>query len=91
MENIPYKVFETSQARADRRFKQMWTLVLVLLILLVGSNFGWLIYENQFDEITTATQTVTQDIDTNSGNAIINDGVHINGESETDSNEYSNP
>ena len=86
MENIPYKVFETSQARADRRFKQMWTLVLVLLILLVGSNFGWLIYENQFDEITTTTQTVTQDIDTNSGDAIINDGVHINGESETDSN-----
>lgn len=84
MDNIPYTIYEASQARADRRFKQMWILVLILLLLLVGSNFGWLLYESQFEDVVT---TYTQDVDSDSGYAIINDGVHINDKSETDSND----
>lgn len=81
--NVPYKVFETAQARSDRRFKQMWALVLILLVLLVGSNFAWLIYENQFEEISTSTQTVTQD---GGDNSFTGDFIGGDYYGETDSN-----
>jgi len=58
-----------------------------LIIALLGTNLGWLIYESQWQVVETSTQTITQDVDSGEGgDAIINDGVHINGESETDSN-----
>lgn len=36
---------------------------------------------------TTTTQEVTQDVKSGKGDASINDGVHINGESDTDGQE----
>jgi uncharacterized membrane protein YpjA len=76
-EKISYWVYESAQARADRRFQKMWILVLVLIVLLVGSNVGWLYYEQQFEDTV-----ITQDLDAgDGGTATINDGVHINGES----------
>lgn len=82
---IPYFVHEGEMARAERTNKRLWILCLVLILLLTGSNALWFWYENQFEDVVTTTQTVTQDIDTGNGSAIINDGVHVNGESETNS------
>lgn len=67
---------------AERTIKRQWITIILLILLLVGSNIAWLHYEMSFmDEIT-----VTQDLDSDSGDAIINDGVHINGENKADSN-----
>lgn len=74
MDNVPYTVYEASQARADRRFRLMWVLIIVMLISLIGTNAGWIIYESQFEDTV-----ISQELDAgDSGIATINDGVHIN-------------
>lgn len=82
---IPYFVHEGEMTRAERTNKRLWILCLILILLLTGSNALWFWYENQFEDVVTTTQTVTQDIDTGDGPAIVNDGVHVNGEGETNS------
>ena len=82
-QNIPYFAHEGIMARMERTIKRLWVLCIVLIILLAGSNAAWLWYESQFEDEST---TVTQELNTDSGDAIINDGVRINGTSETDSN-----
>lgn len=80
---IPYFCHEGDMARAERTIKRLWILCILLVVLLVGTNIAWIHYESQWE---TAETVVTQDIDTvNGGNASINDGVHINGTCETDS------
>ena len=70
---------------AERTIKRQWITILLLILLLVGSNLAWLRYESQFSN--EETTTVTQELDSKgSGDAIINDGVHINGTSETNCN-----
>lgn len=81
---ISYAAHEGMMARMERTIRRLWILCIILIILLAGTNAAWIWYESQFmDE----SLTVTQDLDSgNGGDAVINDGVHINGESETDSN-----
>lgn len=83
---VPFFVHESSITRMEQTNKRLWILCIILIVLLVGTNAGWLYYESQWEVVETTT--ITQDLDTGGGgNAIINDGVHINGESTTDSNE----
>ena len=81
---IPYFAHEGIVARMERTNRRLWILCIILIVLLAVTNGAWIWYENQFiDEVTT----VTQDVDSGGGgDATINDGVHINGESKTDSN-----
>lgn len=76
-QNIPYFAHEGIMARMERTIKRLWVLCIILIALLAITNGAWIWYESQFiDEIT-----VTQDVDSkDGGNAIINDGVRINGE-----------
>ena len=76
---IPFFAHESMMARAERTIKRLWVLCIILIALCAISNFAWLRYEMSFEDVE-----VTQDVDSGSyGDAIINDGVHINGESET--------
>lgn len=82
---IPYIAYESELARLERIVRKMFVIIIVLIAMLVGTNACWIWYESQFEEVTTTTQEVTQDVDSgDGGDAIINDGVHINGESEAD-------
>lgn len=81
--DVPFIVFEGATARLERTIEKLWILSIILIVLFVGSNIAWIYYENQFSDNTT---TVTQELDAGNGNAIITDGVHINGESEADCN-----
>lgn len=82
--NVPYIAHEGMMARMERTIKRLWILALVLTVLLVGTNVAWLWYESSFETIET-TREITQDVNAgDGGTAIINDGVHVNGTSETD-------
>ena len=77
---IPYLAHESAMARMERMVKRLWILCIILIALLVGTNVAWLYYEKQFEE---TTMTVTQEVEADEGGrAIINDGVHINGNTE---------
>lgn len=75
--SVPYVVHESSMARAERQAKRLIAIIILLIVLLVGSNVGWLIYENQFETIETVEEyAVEQDGSLN--NSIINGGEIIN-------------
>lgn len=75
--DIPYIAFESSQARMERVNKKLWIVILVLIVALVGSNAAWIFYESQWQYVQSSTE-VSQELDADNGDAIINDGVHIN-------------
>lgn len=49
--SVPYIVHESAQARMERMLKRLWAVVILLVVLLVGTNFAWLVYESQFEDI----------------------------------------
>lgn len=67
-EPVPYVVHESDMARLERTIKRLWILLLVMLVLLVGTNGAWIYYESKFAEETT---TVEQDIETGDGDAFV--------------------
>lgn len=61
---VPYIVHESDMARAERHFKRLWGVIILLIFLLVATNALWLWHSRQYEraEITT-TQTVEQDVE----------------------------
>ena len=65
---IDYVAHEAVMARMERINRRLWRVVLVLIVLLAASNAAWIWYENQFEDVITTTETVTQDTGDGSGN-----------------------
>ena len=78
--NVPYIVHESEIARLERINKRFFALVLVLIVLLVATNAGWLVYESQFEETV-----ITQDVDTGEAAAYVTGIGDVYGTSTTDS------
>lgn len=77
-------IIESAFAKLEKANTRLWVICLILILALIGTNAGWIWYESQWQYVESTT--VTQDVDAkDGGEAIINDGVHINGESETNS------
>lgn len=86
MEQIPFVAFESALARLERTNRRLFILCIILILLLLATNIGWLYYESQFT--TTESTEVLQDIDTGNGDANITGiGDIVYGESETESNQ----
>jgi len=75
--SIPFFVHEGILARFERINKRLWITVILLIVLLVGTNAGWIWYESQFIEQTIE---VTQENADGYNNYIGNDGDINNGE-----------
>ena len=81
MKDIPYIAHESEMARLERVIKRLFILIIILIVLLFGTNAGWLWYESQFEDVTTQVeQTVKTD---DNSKAVVNDGVHINERNDT--------
>ena len=52
-------------AMAERTIKRLWITIILLIVLLVGSNCAWIYYESQFETVTT---TIEQDVEQESEN-----------------------
>lgn len=66
--SIPFFVHEGILARFERINKRLWITVIMLIVLLVGTNAGWIYYESLYEEVV-----VTQEAETDSGS------IHLNG------------
>ena len=55
-ESVPYIVHEASMARMERQAKRLWIAVLLLIVLLVGTNVAWIWHESQFSDIETTIE-----------------------------------
>ena len=72
--SVPYAVLVDFKETAKANSLKWFIICLVLIVLLVGSNIGWLAYESQFEDIVEETYTEDYDIEANdNGNAIYND------------------
>ena len=76
-ETVPYIVHEGMMARAERTAKRLWITILLLIVLLVGTNAGWIWHESQFEDIA-----ISQENEDGYNNFIGNDGDIFNGETD---------
>jgi hypothetical protein len=79
--NVPYVVHESAMARAERQSKRLVAIIILLILLLVGSNIGWLVYNSQFEVVEEST-VITQENADGYNNYIGNDGDIVNGETD---------
>jgi len=68
---------EMYAASMERTIKRLWITTILLIVLLVGSNICWIVYENQFEDVV-----VTQDNADGYNNYIGNDGDINNGKTD---------
>lgn len=59
--NIPFIAYEAAMSRFERINRRLWIAVILLIVLLVGSNISWLVYESQFERYEETTIDATQD------------------------------
>ncbi len=76
-QDVPYIVYEGEMARAERRDKRHFIVILILIICRVLSNAAWIYYESQWE-----TVSVTQENEDGYNNYIGNDGDIYNGEAD---------
>ena len=55
-ESVPYIVHESSMARMERQIKRLWITIILLIVMLVGTNGAWIWYESQFADIVTTIE-----------------------------------
>ena len=77
---IPFVAHESMMVRMERTNHRLWILCIFLIILLIASNFAWLMYERQWEVVEE--QTVTQESEDGVNNFIGNDGNIYNGEAD---------
>lgn len=51
--DIPYIAYEDALMVADKSNRRLWCLCILLIVLLIGSNAGWIYYESQFTDVIT--------------------------------------
>jgi hypothetical protein len=78
---MPIAQHEKDQNRLMGIIKCLIAVIVILIVLLVGSNVGWLIYNSQFEVVEEST-TITQDNENGYNNYIGNDGDIVNGETD---------
>ena len=63
--------------------KRLWITVVILIVLLFGTNLAWLYYWNIPDDVKTTSYEIQSE---DSGNAVYNEdgGVTINGTNKSD-------
>ena len=55
-ESVPYIAHEAAMARMERQAKRLWIAVILLIVLIVGTNGAWIWHESQFSDIETTIE-----------------------------------
>lgn len=86
--NIPYFVHQEDVFHIQLNAKRWFIGWLITFIALILTNFGWIVYENQFADVVTETYTAETD---KGGTAIANGSGSVTyGESDLHENEEKN-
>ena len=80
---VPFVVHENLRAQMSAANARLIRVIVLLIVLLVGSNFAWLWYESQFESMT-----IEQEVDTGEGDAFVVGNGDLNyGESKAEDNQ----
>ena len=77
-QTVPYIVHEADMARQERTIKRLWIALILVIVLLVGSNCAWLYYNSQFEDVSTTTTESYEAVADNDGVAIANGSGEVN-------------
>lgn len=83
---MPIAQHEKDQNRLMGIIKWLIAVIVILIVLLVGSNVGWLIYESRYEVVEETSTTVEQENENGYNNYIGNDGDIVNGETNDKNN-----
>lgn len=78
---IPLVSAECEATRQHKIIKRLISVILILVLLLFGTNLAWIVYESQFQAVNE-TYEVEQDTEHGNNNCIIKGGEICNGTSE---------
>lgn len=81
---VPLPMVELHSSVQERTIKRLWITIIILIGLLFFTNLGWIVYEAQFEDVTTTE--ITQENENGYNNYIGNDGDIINGETNNQEN-----
>ena len=81
---IPYIVFESTMARAERQQKRLVIALIVAVVMIVASNIAWLYVWNSYEYVGESSVSVEGE---GNANFIGNDGDITNGENNSQENE----
>ena len=79
---MPIAQHEKDQNRLISIIKSLIAVIVILIVLLVGSNIAWIVYENSFEDYVI-TQDVEKDADNGTNNFV---GGDYYGEAEDKNN-----
>lgn len=74
---------EGDMARMERSNKRLWIVIIILIVVLCGSNAAWIIYESQFEVIEETQIDAEQETEEGSNYVI---GGDFNGEAKGENN-----
>lgn len=60
--SVPYVAHESAMARAERQTKSLVWVIVLLIVLLVGSNCAWIWYESTMETVVETTETIFEDV-----------------------------
>lgn len=55
-DTISYLTHESAMARMERANKRSFIIILILILALIATNTGWIIYESQFETVETTIE-----------------------------------
>lgn len=55
-ETVSFFVHESVQASMERTINRLWIAIVLLIVMLVGTNGAWIWYESQFSDIVTTIE-----------------------------------
>lgn len=71
---MPIAQHEKDQNRLMGIIKWLIAVIVILIVLLVGSNISWLVYENSFEEVVTTEETIIDAQQDGEGTNIVGGG-----------------
>lgn len=76
---MPIAQHEKDQNKLMDIIKRLIAVIVILIVLLVGSNIFWIAYENSFEDVATTEEIIVDAEDNGIANYIGNDGDIYNG------------
>ena len=77
---------------AERTIKKLWVIIILLIVLLVGTNAGWIYYESQFEDVTTTIKQEAEQEAQDGTNTFVGGDFYGTAEGSADGEgDYQNP
>ena len=85
--SVPYTIFKDYKDTSIETIKMLFSAIIILVILLVGTNAAWLWYESQFENVVETEKIVVESEADGVANYIGRDGSIYNGENICNTND----